>query len=774
MKNTQAPLSPGILSVLPLFYVAWSDGILSPSEMKTLHRRLKDFDFLSGPDRDYLKKWTDPTKPPSEEIFKSWVNQIRLYGKDLPQGSKQDLVQLGIDMAMAAAPADLKSRWLSQDTLAALREIKDQLGVEAVAGAKLLFASADQDAELAPHDPSKDSLRGNLQSFLEGDSRSFKDGLRALFSDPELFKEYQGDKEAHRELVLDQMRILADQGYGLLPYPEDCGGRDDMERYLQVFEMLAHYDGSLVVKYGVQFGLYGLSIKNLGTEEQHKKYLNDAGILKKLGCFAMTETGHGSNVRGLKTTASYDRASDLIVVHTPDRASAKEYIGNALHGDMAVVFAQLIVNDVNHGVHAVVVPLREDNGQDVQGVKREDCGYKMGLNGVDNGRLYFDQVAVPRSNLLSRFGAISDDGEYHSRIENPNKRFFTMLGTLVGGRIGVAKGALSMAKNALTIALRYAERRRQFGPAEDRPQALLMDYPSHQMRLLPRLVKAYGLQFATDQLVEEYRQSTSSSQKLETKAAGLKACATWFATDTIQECREACGGAGYIWENGLTQIKADSDIFTTFEGDNTVLMQLVAKGLLSEFKKSFHDEGFMAVFRHLSQRVTTSLTEKNVFQVRKTDSSHLLSPEFHREAFRFREKHLLRTVGQRMKKYLGKRVSLYEAFLRCQNHMIALAQAYVDRLILKSLHVARDRADGEIKELLILCAEVYALHSIYEERAYFLEHGYMEPTKTKAVLRVLEQRLKKIRPKAPALVEAWAIPEACLRTEISSKVDRGY
>ena len=109
--------------------------------------------------------------------------------------------------------------------------------------------------------------------------------------------------------------------------------------------------------------------------------------LKLPGCFAMTETGHGSNVRGLITTATYDQATKNITIHSPDYASGKEYIGNAMHSRMAAVFAQLIVNGKNEGVHALLVPIRDRDHNILPGVRIEDCGYKMGLNGVDNGRI---------------------------------------------------------------------------------------------------------------------------------------------------------------------------------------------------------------------------------------------------------------------------------------------------------------------------------------------------------------------------------------------------
>src|SRR6185312_4711720 len=269
------------------------------------------------------------------------------------------------------------------------------------------------------------------------------------------------------------------------------------------------------------------------------------------------------------------------------QAARKDYIGNAARdGRMAVVFAQLISGGQRHGVHAWLVPIRDERGNPLPGVTIGDAGPKAGLLGVDNGRLSFEHVEVPRDMLLDRYGQVAEDGTYASPIENDSRRFFTMLGTLVRGRVSVGGAASAATKSALTIAVRYGDIRRQFGTPDADREVLLNDYLAHQRKLLPALATTYALHFAQSELVvalssvqggdgpvDERRQ-----RELESRAAGLKAAQTWHATRTIQMCREACGGAGYLAENRLPSLKADTDVFTTFEGDNTVLLQLVAKG----------------------------------------------------------------------------------------------------------------------------------------------------------------------------------------------------
>ena len=191
----------------------------------------------------------------------------------------------------------------------------------------------------------------------------------------------------------------------------------------------------------------------------------------------MTETGHGSDVQALETTATYDPESEEFVIDSPTPTSRKDYIGGAAEtAQVATVFAQLITAGDGHGVHCFVVPIRDDGGNDLPGVTTGDCHYKGGLPGVDNGRIQFDHVRIPRENLLNKYADVAEDGTYSSPIENPGRRFFTMLGTLIRGRVTVAGSAGAAARVALAIATRYALERRQFEAPGDDHEVLIMPF----------------------------------------------------------------------------------------------------------------------------------------------------------------------------------------------------------------------------------------------------------------------------------------------------------
>jgi len=752
---------------LPMLYVAWADGDLSDSEIQEICQAAHSDKELDTQCRDALGRWLDPASPPTAVELQQLLAAIRSSSATLTADQRRTLTSLGVEMAQA------DGRQVKPSERAALERVEEALGVVGHEASRTLIRPVRPTAEPAPR--AKLAEPGALDSsalgrLLDHPDASIRQKLRGLLAEERFRYVYDLPKAEYREQVLVWCRALAAEGYGGLGFPTDFGGGGDPAGFLAAFETLAGHDLSLLVKFGVQFGLFAGSIHQLGTTAHHRAHLRDASTLDLPGCFAMTETGHGSNVAEIETTARYDPENESFVIHTPHDQARKDYIGNAAcHGQLATVFAQLEVDDQHHGVHAFLVPIRDEAGSPVTGVRIEDCGDKLGLNGVDNGRLWFDQVRVPRANLLDRFAQVSAEGTYSSPIASPSKRFFTMLGTLVGGRVSVALASLAAAKSALTIAVRYAERRRQFGPAGE-AETTLLDYRTHQRRLLPRLAKTYALHFALRQLAHKYLNDPDETRReLESTAAGLKAITTWHATDTIQAAREACGGQGYLAVNRFAALKADTDVFTTFEGDNTVLLQLLAKGLLSKYKKQFGDMGFLDLLRYAAEQAGTLVTELNPIVTRNTAQEHLRGAEFQLEALQWREDHLLSTVARRLRQRLKRGIASFQALVECQDHVVALAEAHVDRVVAQRFRtVLADLEDPNLAAALEPLAQLHALESIERDRGWFLEHGYLEGAKAKAIGKQVNLLCLEIRPQAAALVDAFGIPDDLLAAPIAT------
>jgi acyl-CoA oxidase len=623
-----------------------------------------------------------------------------------------------------------------------------------------------------------------LQRQLDGDYAEVRERVREVLSRPEFAPVAGLPTPEYRERVLEWAKTFASEGLTTYGFPKAVGGEEDPGATVAMFETLALGDISLLIKFGVQFGLWGGAVNHLGTAGHHERYLRRIMSLELPGCFAMTETGHGSNVQQIETTATYDPETQEFVIDTPVERARKEFIGNAAtHGQMAAVFAQLIVDGESHGVHTLVVALRDEDGNLMPGIEIEDCGEKLGLNGVDNGMIWFRSVRVPREALLDRYGTVTADGRYESPIEDANKRFFTMLGTLVQGRVCISAGSISAAKTAMTIATRYGLRRRQFGPS-GKMEVPVLDYRTQQRRLMPRLAKTFALHFAQEELSAKFHKvfsdpdvSDRERRQLESLAAGMKATATWHSIDTIQQCRESCGGAGYMAVNRFAALKADIDIFTTFEGDNTVLILLAARGLLTDYAHDFGGKGPAAMVTFVAgqavETVVDRLFPRKMGQViadavpSRDANENWLDRERQLDLFRWRQGHMVASVANRFRRGLSEGYDQFEVFRAVADHAATAARAYIDLFALEAFARAIDECDNDqVKRALNLVCDLYALYNIEADNGFFQAHGRLNAPRCKALTREVNRLCNKVMAHSELLVDAFGIPDAILAAPI--------
>ena len=629
--------------------------------------------------------------------------------------------------------------------------------------------------------PDTKSTAEYLRDALDGRWRDVKNQTREWLSREQFRPHYTPNTVLARAKVAEQMKLIAAAGISDEGFRKEHGGTGDVGAAITMIEMLAMSDLSLMVKAGVQWGLFGGAVENLGTERHHEPYVKKIINLELLGCFAMTETGHGSDVQALETTATYDAETEEFVIHSTTPTARKDYIGGAAEtATVAAVFAQLITTEdgkpVNHGVHCVLVPIRDDDGNDLPGVTTSDCHYKGGLPGVDNGRIVFDHVRVPRVNLLNKYGDVAPDGTYSSPIDNPGRRFFTMIGTLIRGRVTVGGSAGNAARLALDIATRYALQRRQFSAPGDEGEVLIMDYLAHQRRLFPLIARSYALQFAQNELVSKCHDLQTSEvadaeeqRELESRAAGLKAANTWHASRAIQEAREACGGAGYMAENRLIALRADNDVFTTFEGDNHVLTQLVAKELLTAYADDIRSMSPVewvrfaanAVGDRVMKRTAAEAIMQRIIDARQDseEEGSLFNRGTQVTMFEEREDYLLSSVARRLQGK-SKEMSAFDAFNAVQDHVMHAATAHIDRIVLEAFVAGIDSCENEeARVLLEIVCDLYALSVIEDDKAWYIEHGYLSTVRAKAVTRGINDRCRALRPHAKTLVDGFGIPE---------------
>ncbi|KZS52967.1 acyl-CoA oxidase [Mycobacterium kansasii] len=622
----------------------------------------------------------------------------------------------------------------------------------------------------------------HLRNALDGRFRDVKNDMRKKLNLEVFRPHYTPNTVIARAKVAEQMQLLAAAGAAEDSFRKEHGGTGNVGAAITMIEMLAMSDLSLMVKAGVQWGLFGGAVENLGTQRHHEEYVPKIINLDIRGCFAMTETGHGSDVQSLETTATYDAETEEFVIDSPTPTARKDYIGGAAEtARLAAVFAQLITTgngeQVNHGVHCFLVPIRDDEGNDLPGVTTSDCLYKGGLPGVDNGRIMFDHVRIPRVNLLNKYGDVAPDGTYSSPIENASRRFFTMIGTLIRGRVTVGGSAAAAARVALDIATRYALQRRQFSaPDDDDSEFLIMDYLVHQRRLFPLIARSYALQFAQNELVSRCHDlqtaddpDAEEQRELEARAAGLKAANTWHASRAIQEAREACGGAGYMAENRLIALRADTDVFTTFEGDNHVLTQLVAKELLTAYADDIRSmspvEWVRFAANTVGQRVLKRTAAETIIQTvvdarqDNEEEGSLFNRGTQVKMFEDREEYLLSSVARRLQSKSNE-MSAFDAFNAVQDHVLHAAQAHIDRVVLEAFVAGIESCpDREAREVLEAVCDLYALSVIEDDKAWYIEHRFLSTERAKAVTRGINDRCRVLRPHAKTLVDGFGIPE---------------
>jgi len=566
-----------------------------------------------------------------------------------------------------------------------------------------------------------------------------------LRSDPLFRLDYNSTKESQRQITRARAYALVKAGFvSADPLGLPAGER---EHHRQYADALSFHDNSINTLLGAQFTLFAGSIARLGSDHHLQHFLPHAASLSLRGCFALTELGHGSNVRGIETTATFDPVRDEFVINTPTETAQKYWIGGGAEwAQIATVFAQLYIGTVHYGVHAFLVPLRDQaDHRPLPGVRIRDCGHKMGLNGVDNGRFWFDHVRVPRTNLLDRFGGVSRDGEYNSFIANNDLRFAVTMGNLLTGRVALSRGSTNLCKIALATALRYASTRRQFGGPPGGPEVPIINYTTHQVRLLPLLATTYAFDFMSRKawlLFEEAQANTDldAIKRVHVLVSGLKALSTWHMTQTIQTCREACGGQGYKSSNRIGIIKADGDIQLTYEGDNAVLLQQVSKDLVKT-----------------ALSVPPAQLRDDLELRRRVDGVYLHSGDAQLRSFRLHEAILIHRLKTEYEAAKASGLQGDDALETCATLATDAGRAHIERIVFEEFLRAEKEAPSSLSPALSLLRSLFAI-SRFDTSPSFLREQHFTVEKQRAVHKAMVGLCAELRDLATTLVDGFDIP----------------
>ncbi|KAG4073294.1 hypothetical protein HA402_008640 [Bradysia odoriphaga] len=411
---------------------------------------------------------------------------------------------------------------------------------------------------------------------------------KLIFNDPELKLDidmsYMSHKEKYEEAVrratieLKLFKKLQQDGFG---------GADLVEKILLPFSSILK-QGSPI---SLQFSMFLPALIKLGTPEQQAKWVPKTINLSIIGTYAQTEMGHGTFIRGLETTSTYDPQTKEFVINSPTITAYKWWPGGLGHtANYAIVIAQLYSLGKHHGLHPFIVQLREDETHKPRpGITIGEIGNKVGFNTVNNGFLGFDNVRVPLDQMLMKNAKILDDGEF---VKNQSSVLNYVPMTHV--RVGIVRDMGTFLSKAVTIAMRYSIVRRQSPIDPKLPEPKIIDHVTQQMKILPAISKVFAIKFSAENLMQMYLTVTADIERgdlerlpeLHALSCCLKAVTSTEATKAVEVCRLACGGHGFLTSAGFHDIYTNCTAPQTYEGENTVMLLQTARYLIKAWSQA--------------------------------------------------------------------------------------------------------------------------------------------------------------------------------------------
>ncbi|XP_021536659.1 peroxisomal acyl-coenzyme A oxidase 1 isoform X1 [Neomonachus schauinslandi] len=516
----------------------------------------------------------------------------------------------------------------------------------------------------------------------------------------------------------------------------------------------------------LHLGMFLPTLLHQATAEQQERFFMPAWNLEIIGTYAQTEMGHGTHLRGLETTATYDPETQEFILNSPTVTSIKWWPGGlGKTSNHAIVLAQLITKGKCYGLHAFIVPIREiGTHKPLPGITVGDIGPKFGYDEMDNGYLKMDNYRIPRENMLMKYAQVKPDGTYVKPVSNK-----LTYGTMVFVRSFLVGEAARSLSKACTIAIRYSAVRHQSEIKPGEPEPQILDFQTQQYKLFPLLATAYAFQFVGAYMKETYHRinedigqgDLSELPELHALTAGLKAFTSWTTNAAIEACRMACGGHGYSHCSGLPNIYVTFTPTCTFEGENTVMMLQTARFLMKSYDQVHAGKLVCGMVSYLNGLPTQRIQPQQVAvwpAVVDIDSPDSLT-----EAYKLRAARLVEVAAKNLQNEVIHRKSKEVAWNLTSVDLVRASEAHCHYVVVKLfseklLKIEDKSVHAVLRNLCLL----YCLYGISQKAGDFLQGGIMTESQITQVNQRIKELLIAIRPDAVALVDAFDFQDVTL------------
>ena len=327
----------------------------------------------------------------------------------------------------------------------------------------------------------------------------------------------------------------------------------------------------------------------MADEDQYNEWYTRVRDSIIYAAYAQTEMATGTDVQNLQTLAVFDTATQTFELHNPTLESIKWWPGDlGLSCNYAVVFARLLSNGKDHGVHPLMVQIRDLKTHALlPGIEVGDIGPKLGFNSKDNGFLRFTRHRTPKKALLAKYISVDMDGTVQKK-GNPRAMYTGMMDT----RTGLSITAYCCLFKAVTIATRYSLFRTQFKDSKG-VSIPIFNYQMQRDKLLREIAKAYMMNMSISSALVQIEKNRDMSrqgdfsqlQNTHILLCCIKSMFTWWETEGYANLIKACGGHGYSHFSGLPALYVENFAHQILEGENSVLLLQATRNLIKCFAR---------------------------------------------------------------------------------------------------------------------------------------------------------------------------------------------